>query len=68
MEKLDSFVRARPSFAAHPSVGTVSMGCAPALRLVEMKASADPPGVPPDSGTLSKYQSLPRLEASSCQL
>jgi len=57
-----------PSFATQSIVGIVTIGWAPALRLVPMKLSPRPPGVELDSAMLSKYQSAPRLSAFSCQL
>ena len=63
--QLDRFV---PSFATHPIIGMVSIGCAPARLLVEIKVSPRSPATALVSPILSKYQSCPRLSAFACQL
>src|SRR5262249_32112347 len=57
-----------PSFATQPIVGIVIIASAPPARVDVMKSSPDWPGFDPVSAMLSKYQSLPRLDAFSCQL
>src|SRR5215472_2201128 len=68
IEKLESLPRLGPSFATQPMVGIVSIDCAPADLVAEIKSSLSLPGVELPSSRLSKYQSLPRLSAFSCQL
>ncbi len=68
IEKLASLARFAPSFATHPIIGTVSMACAPADLLVEKNVSPRSPATGLEPPTDSKYQSLPRLSAFSCQL
>ncbi|KFA92167.1 hypothetical protein Q664_17895 [Archangium violaceum Cb vi76] len=56
MEKLHIRERLMPSFATHPTMGTVTRGLAPAARLLAMKASTSPPGSVLEYARLSKYQ------------
>src|SRR5262245_1227870 len=68
IEKLASLLRLAPSFATQPTIGIVTIGSAPAPFALAMKVSPPSPAVLLEYGTLSKYQSFPRLSALICQL
>src|SRR5688572_10183397 len=67
-EKLASELREGPTFATHPAIGMVMIGCAPFDFESLTKLSAFRPAVAGPSAMLSKYQSPPRLMAFACQL
>ena len=68
IEKLASLLRFDPTFATQSISGMVSIG----LRVHRLRAREKPsprsPGMALGSAMLSKYQSLPRLSAFTCQL
>src|SRR5204863_6552869 len=68
IEKLASLLRLGPTLAIQSIIGTVSIACAPTARVFAMKVSPRSPATALASAMLSKYQSLPRLSAFSCQL
>ena len=68
IEKLASLLRLAPTLATQSIIGIVSMACALAARALAMNVSPRSPAVALLSAMLSKYQSLPRLSAFSCQL
>ena len=68
IEKLASLLRFGPTFATQSIIGIVSIAWALAARAFAMNVSPRSPASALLSAMLSKYQSLPRLSAFSCQL
>src|SRR5581483_2265047 len=68
MEKLASLERLAPSLATQSSMGIVNIACAPAALELAINVSPRSPATALGSAMLSKYQSLARLSALSCQL